>query len=507
MPADLSSLQRTEVEKAIRSVNGVEAAAVNLVEQRAQVVGGDPKTVIEAVSDQGYSARLIETQSAADSLLLSIDEPGEEAQEGLLKELLSDFDPQAEMSREEDLWRIVTGRHPADLLLALQAKGAKADLREDMVDPYTAEADKADAEIRRSKERALLAGGIGAAMMILDMGGVLPAPAEPGGQGLWLAIGVTCLYVMDYSGASYYIGAWKQARHLSANMDSLVALGTGAAWIASVILALWPDGTLLQGDKLYFDASVLILAFLQFGHVLEIRAKRTTSEAVGGLVGLAPKVARVVRQGNEVLLPVSLLRLQDKIRVRPGERIASDGEVVEGEASVDESMLSGESMPVAKGAGDQVTGGTINRSGTLLFEVTRLGEETTLAHIIAMVRQAQMSKPPIGRLVDRVAAVFVPIVILIALATFGIWMQLGPEPPTPFALTAGIAVLVIACPCALGLATPIAIMVGTSRAAQLNVLIRNGEGLQTASQLTHLVVDKTGTLTLGRPAVTAADTV
>lgn len=491
-----------KVERAIRSVSGVEVAAVNLVERRAQVVGGDPQAVVDAVNDQGYAARLIETGSAQDTLLLDLDELGEEVQEGLLKAFFDTFDPQAGIDREGALWRVSTARHPADLLLALEEQGVKASLREAITDPYAEEAAKASAEVRRSWERALLAGSVGLVLMALELGGVLPALSDSGGRGLWLAVGVTCLVVMGFSGNQYYRGAWKQIRHLSANMDTLVALGTGAAWIASVMIALRPDGSLLRSDKLYFDASVLILAFLQFGRVLEIRAKRTTSEAVGSLVGLAPKIARVVRQGRELLVPVSLLRLEDRIRVRPGERIASDGEVIEGEASLDESMLTGESMPVAKRPGDPVTGGTINRSGSLLFRVTRLGEETTLAHIIAMVRQAQMSKPAIGRLVDRVAAVFVPVVILIALVTFAVWMSVGPVPPTPYALTAGIAVLVIACPCALGLATPIAIMVGTSRAAQLNILIRNSEGLQSASRLSHLVVDKTGTLTLGRPQVT-----
>jgi Cu+-exporting ATPase len=490
------------VERAIRSVNGVEAAAVNLVEKRAQVMGGDPRAVVNAVIDQGYDARLIETSRAGNKVQLRIDEPaGEAQQEALLKELLNTLDERAEIGRNGDLWRITTSAHPADLLIALEQRGARAGLHEDFADPYALEAAKAAAEVRRSWQRALLAGVVGAGLMILEMGGHTPAPTAPGGQSFWIAVALICLVVMRFSGAHYYLGALKQAKHLTANMDSLVALGTGAAWFASLLITLQPDGSLLRSEKLYFDASVLILAFLQFGHVLETRAKRTTSEAVGSLVGLAPKIASVVRRGREVRVPVSLLRIGDEIRVRPGERIASDGEVVEGEASLDESMLTGESMPVAKRAGDPVTGGTINRSGTLLFRVTRLGEETTLAHIVAMVRQAQMSKPPIGRLVDRVSAVFVPLVILIALITFGVWLLLAPEPPMPYALTAGIAVLVIACPCALGLATPIAIMVGTSRAAQLNVLIRNSDGLQSASRLSHLVVDKTGTLTLGRPRV------
>ncbi|MEW8001867.1 MAG: heavy metal translocating P-type ATPase [Candidatus Thiodiazotropha sp.] len=490
------------VERAIRSVEGVSEAAVNLVEKRAQVVGGDPRRVVEAVIDQGYDARLEAPRRSADQLLLEIPAAIEES-EGQLRRLLQNLDPDAEISGSEERWRIHTGLHPAHLMLALQRAGLSARLVEPFSDPYEEEAAAAAVEVRRSWQRALLAGLVGLPLMVAEMAGYTPQLGEPGGESFWLGIALICFVVMRFSGGHYYLGALKQARHLSANMDSLVALGTGTAWAASLLIVIQPDGLLLQTEKLYFDASVLILAFLQLGHVLETRAKRTTSEAVGALVGLAPKVARVVYQGEEVSVPVSLLRIGDEIQLRPGERVPIDGEVVAGESSVDESMLTGESVPVGKQPGDAVTGGSMNRNGSLRFRVTRLGDETTLAHIIEMVRQAQMSKPPIARLVDRVSAIFVPVVVVIALITFSVWLMLGSEPALPHALTASIAVLVIACPCALGLATPIAIMVGTSRAAQLNVLIRNSDGLQRASGLTHLVVDKTGTLTRGRPTVTS----
>jgi Cu+-exporting ATPase len=284
-------------------------------------------------------------------------------------------------------------------------------------------------------------------------------------------------------------------------MDTLVALGTGAAWLSSALVIAAPR--FIPGNHLYLDAAVMILAFLQLGHALEARAKRTTSEAISSLVGLRAKTAWVIRAAGQVEIPVSLLRLGNRVRVRPGEKIPIDGVIVEGRTTIDESMLTGEPLAVVREVGDAVTGGTMNRSGTFVLKVTRLGEETTLARIIRMVKTAQMSKPPIGRLVDRIASVFVPVVILISLAAFFTWLALAPEPRLAFALTAAIAVLVIACPCALGLATPIAIMVGTSRAAAGNVLIRNSDALQTASTLTHVVVDKTGTLTAGRPTVTA----
>ena len=256
------------------------------------------------------------------------------------------------------------------------------------------------------------------------------------------------------------------------------------------------------GGHLYLDASVIILAYLQFGHALEIQAKRTTSESIASIIKLAPKTARIVQDDIEVQFPVSLLQPGDIIRVKPGERLPVDGIIISGTSTLDESMLTGESLPVSKTIGDKVIGATINKMGSFSFEVNKSADDTTLAHIIKMVKQAQMTKPAIGRLVDKIASVFVPIVIGISIATFFLWLFLGPQPQLAYALTTGIAVLVIACPCALGLATPIAIMVGTSKAAQLNILIKNSDALQTASQLTHLVVDKTGTLTQGKPVVT-----
>ncbi|MEW8027973.1 MAG: heavy metal translocating P-type ATPase [Candidatus Thiodiazotropha sp.] len=491
------------VERAIRSVDGVTEAVVNLVEKRAQVIGGDPERVVNTVIDQGYNARLDTARQAPDELLLEISGVAEDEQQRQLAKLLELLDPNADLHEESGVWRIQTTLHPARLMTRLGRLGISARLVEPFIDPYEEEAAAAAAEVRRAWQRALLAGVVGIALMAAEMTGHAPLLSESGGESFWLGIAILCLFVMRFSGGHYYLGALKQARHLSANMDTLVALGTGMAWFASLLIVIQPEGLLLRTEKLYFDASVLILSFLQIGHVLETRAKRTTSQAVGALVGLAPKIAQVIHEGEEVSVPVSLLRVGDDIQVRPGERIPIDGEVVEGMSTVDESMLTGESLPVSKQPGDLITGGTMNRNGSLRFRVSRLGEETTLAHIIAMVRKAQMSKPPIARLVDKVSAIFVPVVVAISVITLFVWLILAPEPALPYALTASIAVLVIACPCALGLATPIAIMVGTSRAAQLNILIRNSEGLQRASALSHLVVDKTGTLTRGAPTVTS----
>lgn len=486
------------VEKAILSVPGVSAAAVNLIEKRARVAGGDPLQVANAVIDQGYGAHVIEAPVTSNSLALNIPGLADGTFRQQTESALQDIASIESVTGQRVT--VITETHPADLLIKLKRAGIDASIEEQFVDPYAEQAMAARREMRKSWQRALLAGALGIVLMIGDMGGFFPAPSEA--QGFWFVIALATLFTIWFSGRHYYQTAWKQARHLSANMDTLIALGTGAAWLSSMLIIIWPDFIPGGGNHLYLDASVMILAFLQLGHALETRAKRTTSEAIGSLVGLAPKTAAVVRNGDEVVLPVSLLRIGDHVRVRPGDHVPIDGTVAEGTSSVDESMLSGEPLPVRKQPGDELTGGTVNHFGSLLFTVSKLGDDTTLSHIIRMVKTAQMSKPPIGRLVDKVASVFVPIVILIAIVTFIAWYLFGPEPNMAYALTTGIAVLVIACPCALGLATPIAIMVGTGRAAQLSILIRNSDALQSASHLTHLVIDKTGTLTEGRPSLT-----
>jgi len=489
------------VEKAIRNVEGVQDASINLIDGVAVVRGGDPQAVAAAVTKCGYPASLQALQQPAATLQLRVEPASGEASG--LAQVLQALDSRIEL-RPLSPQRIdlVTSAHPGAVLEALADAGYRATLLEPPEDGGEDPDAAARREIRRSWQRALLAGGIGFGLMAAGMTGVLPSfDASPGARLLWSGLALLCLFTMIFSGGQYYVGAWKQARHRSTNMDTLVALGTGAAWLSSVLLLLRPD--LIPGGRhLYLDTSVLILAFLQFGHALEIRARGKTREAIRSLVELAPRTAHLIWREREFEIPVALLRIGDHLRIRPGERIPVDGVVEDGRSNVDESMLSGESLPVAKGRGDELTGGTINGNGSLVLRVTRLGEDTTLAHIIDRVRQAQSSKPPIGRLVDKVAAVFVPIVLGISAVTFAVWLLVGPQPAAAHALTAAIAVLVIACPCALGLATPIAIMVGTARAAQMGILIRNGDALQAAAGLTHLVVDKTGTLTEGRPRVT-----
>lgn len=345
--------------------------------------------------------------------------------------------------------------------------------------------------------QALIAAVVGGGLMVGMWLGLWPSITE--GGSFWLVTGLVTLLTMVFTGGHFFVGAWRQLTHHNANMDTLIAMGTGSAWLYSMALTLNPAGIPSVAQHAYFEAAVLIMAFINFGAALEIRARSKTSEAIKRLVGLQPKQARVIRDGAEVDIPILEVGLQETVRVRPGERIPVDGVIIEGESHVDESMISGEPIPVNKGVGDEVTGGTVNGNGTLLFLSRRIGKDTVLARIIEMVRNAQGSKPAIGRLADRVAGVFVPSVLIIAVLTFLAWMNLGPDPVGGYALVATMTVLIIACPCALGLATPISIMVGVGRAAELGILIRNGEALQRAGEINTVVIDKTGTVTEGRP--------
>ncbi|MCG6976593.1 MAG: cadmium-translocating P-type ATPase, partial [Acidiferrobacterales bacterium] len=265
---------------------------------------------------------------------------------------------------------------------------------------------------------------------------------------------------------------------------------------------LFPEIVPSLARHAYFEAATIIIALINFGSALEMRARGKTSEAIKRLIGLQPKTARVIRDGIEQDIPIADVGLDETLRVRPGEKIPVDGHIIEGHSSVDESMLTGEPLPIEKKAGDEVVGGTINKSGSFLFQAKRIGRDTALARIIEMVRQAQNSKPAIGRLADKISSVFVPSVLIISVITFMVWANFGPEPRLSYMLVSTMTVLIIACPCALGLATPISVMVGVGKAAEYGVLIRNGEALQAAGKLTTVVLDKTGTVTEGSPTVT-----
>jgi len=310
--------------------------------------------------------------------------------------------------------------------------------------------------------------------------------------------------VQFWIGWQFYRGAWNALRHRNAEMNTLIAVGTTAAYLYSVAATIFPSFFKAGGvmPEVYFDTSAAIIVLILLGRLLEARAKGQTSEAIKKLAGLQPKTARVVRDSKETDIPVEEVMVGDEVVVRPGEKIPVDGVVISGKSAVDESMITGESMPAKKEAGDEVIGATINKTGSFRFKATKVGKDTALAQIIKLVQDAQGSKAPIQRLADKIAGYFVPIVISIAIATFVIWFNFAPSSALTFALLNFVAVLIIACPCALGLATPTAVMVGTGKGAESGILIKGGESLETAHKLETIVLDKTGTLTKGEPEVT-----
>ena len=316
------------------------------------------------------------------------------------------------------------------------------------------------------------------------------------------AAGLLTIPIIAWVGAGFFRRAWAAFRTRQATMDTLVALGTGAAFVYSWAVLLVPESFPEGTGRPFFEATAVVITLVLVGNWMEARARSRTSSAIRALLELAPERALVLRDGRELEVPVGDVRIGDRVVVRPGGRVPVDGTVVAGESAVDEALLTGESVPVPKTAGDPVTGGTVNTAGRLEVRAERVGEETALARVVALVRRAQGSKPPIQRLVDRVAHVFVPAVMLVAVAAFTVWYLVGPEPRLNYAVIVAAAVLLISCPCALGLATPISVMIGIGKAAENGVLIRSGEALERARRVDVVVFDKTGTLTRGRPEVT-----
>jgi len=315
---------------------------------------------------------------------------------------------------------------------------------------------------------------------------------------------IIAIPIQFWAGLSFYKATIPALKHRTANMDTLVALGTSVAFFYSAVVAIFPEFIAKAGLETmpYFDVATIVIGLILLGRFLEARAKGKTSEAIKKLIGLQAKTARVVRNGKEVDIPVEEVKFGDILRVRPGEKIPVDGVITEGESSIDEAMVTGESMPVDKEKGDSVIGSTINKSGSFLFKANKVGQDTMLSQIVKLVQEAQGSKAPIQRLADTISAYFVPIVIILALATFIVWFDFGPSPALLKALLNMVAVLIIACPCAMGLATPTAIMVGTGKGAENGILIKNAESLETAHKINTIIFDKTGTLTKGKPEVT-----
>ena len=393
----------------------------------------------------------------------------------------------------------VAGR--LELVTAVEAAGY--DVRPEAPPTAALEADP-DEPIRRQERRQLLTQAAASIAVAAGLMLVLfwPQTAVAMTTLNWLAI-LPATFIQVWAGRRFYVAAIRAARHRTTNMDTLVAVGTSAAWAYSTFVTIFPDVVHQAGlqPETYFDSSAIIIGLVLLGRWLEARAKDQTTGAIRRLIGLQPATARRLEDGLETDVPLAAVRVGDLLRVRPGEKVPVDGIVVEGQTAVDESMLTGEPLPVDKSAGAELIGATLNASGTVVMRATRVGRDTVLASIVDLVQRAQGSKAPIQRLADRISEFFVPFVLVVASLTFVIWFVAGPEPRITLALIAFIAVVVIACPCAMGLATPTAIMVGTGRAAEAGILIRSAAALERAGKVNAVIFDKTGTLTLGRPTV------
>ena len=410
----------------------------------------------------------------------------------------------AEMNFAQRTVLINSNASPSELVRAVEEAGYNATLANaDSDEAAIEEKEQADwAYYKKLMRHMVIALSLGVPLMIYGLVTGEMSVNTTTERIVWLIIGLMTLGVMVFSGRHFYVGAWNSFKNHSANMDTLIALGTGTAWLYSMTVVFFPGYVPEMARHVYFEATAMIIGLINLGLALEIKARGKTSEAIKRLIGLQAKTARVIRDGDDIDIPIEDVLLNDLIRARPGERISVDGVVVEGQTSIDESMLTGEPMPIEKRKDDEVVAGTINKSGSIVFRAERVGKDTALAQIINMVKRAQNSKPPIGRLADVISAYFVPVVMIIAVMSALAWLNFGPAPEVAFAIVSATTVLIIACPCALGLATPMSVMVGVGKAAEAGVLIRNGEALQSASKITTMVLDKTGTITEGAPKVT-----
>lgn len=498
------------VERALKAVPGVHTAAVNLATERADITFtglADPQAAVRAIESAGYAVREETTELAIEDMTCaSCVGRVEKALAQIPGVLEANVNLATERARVRHLTGVVS---TADLEAAVKQAGYKSR----RLSAETATAGDQDAERRESEalalRRALLIASIFTLpVFILEMGShLIPAMHHwvmgvLGEQTSWYIQFVLATVVLFGPGLRFFHKGVPALLRGAPDMNSLVSLGTAAAYGYSVVATFVPEVLPPGTANVYFEAAVVIVTLILLGRTLEARAKGRTSQAIKRLVGLQAKTARVERNGETVEIALDQVTTGDVVLVRPGEKIPVDGEVVEGASYVDESMITGEPVPVSKGVGAEVVGGTINKTGAFSFRVTKVGANTVLAQIIRLVEEAQGSKLPIQALVDKVTMWFVPAVMAAATLTFLVWLIFGPAPALTFALVNAVAVLIIACPCAMGLATPTSIMVGTGRAAELGVLFRKGEALQALRDVSVIALDKTGTLTKGRPELT-----
>ncbi len=388
-----------------------------------------------------------------------------------------------------------------DLLSAITQAGYRGDILQSAQEQQEKQAQQLQAHQNQQKRNALLGLALGGPLMAWGVLGGNMMIRNTQDQWSWGAVGIVCFALLATAGRGFFINAWRALTHKRATMDTLVALGTGAAWLFSMIVILFPALFPEASRHVYFEASAMIIGLISLGHFIEAKAKARTAESLQSLMNLQPEQATWISPDGDTIVAIEDIQLGMQLRIKPGEKIPVDGKIQHGDSSVDESMLTGEPLPVYKKPGDRLSAGTMNLDGSVIIEATGVGSHTMLARIIRLVRQAQSSKPAIAKLADQISAVFVPVVVAIALLAATVWYFFGPEPVASYMLVVATTVLIIACPCALGLATPLSVTVGIGKAAEMGVLIKDADVLQTTSEVDTVVFDKTGTLTQGKPQV------
>jgi len=497
------------VEKVLGHLDGVTNASVNLTTEKARVEydpnDTGPAAIAEAIEKTGFSVPAASVELTVGGMTCASCVARVEKVIGALPGVT---DASVNLATEKASVSFTPGALDAGVIAAaIEQAGYKA--REVSTDRGE-QTDTREVEARGYKNKLLLAAAFSVPLFLISMLKMTPGPgdimtsvlAERGW--MWVEF-LLATPVVFYAGRGFFVSGWAELKHINPGMNSLVMLGASAAYFYSLaallVPAIFPEGTATS----YFEAAGVIVTLILLGRYLEAVAKGRTSEAIKKLMQLQAKTARVIRDGVETEIPIEDVVAGDLVVVRPGERLAVDGIVTEGESYVDEAMISGEPVPVNKSPKDEVIGGTVNKNGAFTMTATRIGADTVLAQIIRMVEEAQGTKPPIQKLADQIASVFVPIVIAVAAITFGVWLTFGPEPALSFAFVTAVSVLLIACPCAMGLATPTAIMVGTGKGAEMGVLFRKGTALEVLARIDTIVLDKTGTLTRGLPELTDFD--
>ncbi len=492
------------IEHVLSGLDGVQKVSVNLSTSKAHVTY-DPAQVSladmqRAIKKAGYTVGGAQVQIGIKELrcasCVTFIEEALRDTPGVLRASVNVVTQQADVEYLSGMAPLAALHHAIESTGYKTVEQAPAELPED------AERAARRAEYRELRNRFAFAGVLAAAALILTMGEFVPVLRDIPRQTNWIILFVLTTPVLFWAGSRFFVGAWNAFRHRTADMNTLIALGTGAAYLYSAVATFLPGLFPEELLSVYFDTTAIIIALILMGQVLEERAKGETNEAIRKLMGLQAKTARVVRDGEEIDIPIEEVLVGDVVIVRPGEKVPVDGVVIKGRSTLDESMITGESMPVSKEPDDEVIGATINKTGSFHFQATKVGKDTALSQIIKLVQQAQGTKAPIQRLADVISSYFVPIVILVAIWSFAVWFAFGPDPQFTRALVTAVTVLIIACPCALGLATPTSIMVGTGKGAENGILIRSAEALETAHKLDAIVLDKTGTITKGKPELT-----